>query len=635
MKRSYFTLAVLALLAMALAPISALAAQEAEPVQVAALAHEDLGLYFDEAELTMVESTSHAPKPITQVAENVTVITALDIERWNAHSLDEVLMRVPGVFVGSYGHEVKNGGTIHIQGSDYEHVQVFLDGMRWNDLSSDYNQTNQIPVEIIERVEVIKGPASSTWGSSLGGAINIITKSAGVSPRPSGIVTASYGEGRTRGTSAQVAGLAGPVGYFLHGGLLDSDGLKDDRWLDDENLFAKLSAPLPAKTTLTLTMGHTNPASRYIASKGMDLDAQWDEAIRFATATLTRPLGQSLHLSLYGSLLDKRYDDYRQSLSTQTPGWDYSAHQWGHSGAIRLYGDLANHSLSVGAETYRNAYDEYEALWVQHRGYTIPEETWAIYANDTIRWGRAAITPGLRYDAISIADSQLSPSLGLTFRLNQANLLRASVARGFRRPVPMLKNPNPDFFSVGNPALESETVLSYQMGIESVAIPALLVKATLFRHDAEHTWVTDPASGAWVNGDAVTREGVELELETERWQGVALMANHTYVHFRAEDGSDPGNTSTSNLILDYQGPWGLGGRLAGNYVWLNSLLMSPGGHDGTMLWDLTASKQLQASDLYRLDLFASVRNLFNGSQYAAEALVNADRWLEAGLRLHF
>ena len=43
---------------------------------------------------------------------------------------------MPGVSVGSYGHEVNNGGTIHIQGSDYEHVQVFLDGMRWNDISS-------------------------------------------------------------------------------------------------------------------------------------------------------------------------------------------------------------------------------------------------------------------------------------------------------------------------------------------------------------------------------------------------------------------------------------------------------------------------------------------------------------------
>ena len=82
MKRSYSSLAVLVLLAMALAPAPALAAQDADPAQVAAMAHYDLGLYFDEAELTMVESTSHAPKPITQVAENVTVITAQEIERW-------------------------------------------------------------------------------------------------------------------------------------------------------------------------------------------------------------------------------------------------------------------------------------------------------------------------------------------------------------------------------------------------------------------------------------------------------------------------------------------------------------------------------------------------------------------------
>ncbi len=633
MKRSYSILAVAVLLAVA--PFPALAAGEAEPILIAALAPDDLGLYFDEAELTMVQSASHAPKPITQVAENVTIITAREIERWNAHSLQEVLIRVPGMMVGFNGREVANTASLHIQGSSYEEVQVFVDGMRWNDVSADFNQINQIPVGIIEQVEIIKGPASSTWGSAFGGVVNVITKGAGTTAQPSGTLTASYGERTTEGAAAEVKGLAGPLGYYLHGGLLNSDGLQQDRWLDSDSQYAKLAVPLPAQTGLTLSFLRTNPEYQLIRQAENDFGNRWNETIRYATARLERPLGQAFHLLLAGSLMAKHYDDYRYALSSEIPFWDYQQDSKSRSGALRVYGDLGRHSLSLGAETSRNAYDEYEAVWVQHWGYQIPEETWGLYLNDTIHLGRATLTPGLRYDSISIADSQLSPSLGLAFRLNQDNLLRASVARGFRRPVPMLKNPNPDFFSVSNPLLESETVASYQLGAESTAVSFLLLKATIFRHDADHTWHMDPNTWAWVNGDGAVRDGVELVVKTERWQGLALEANHTLVRTDPDSDPDPGDTTFTNLIFDYQGPWGCSGLLAGNHVWFNETDANPDHHDSAMIWDVTATKAMPFGNRYRLDLFASAHNLFNGSQTVYTPSPNAGRWLEAGLRLHF
>lgn len=638
MKKSYTPLTIGVIAALSLIPAPSRAQQGSDSIQIAALTSNNLDLYFDQAELTTVESATRAPKPITQVAENISIITAQDIERWNAHSLQDVLAHVPGVLVHSMGRDVANMSSLSIQGSDYEHVQVFLDGMRWNDILSDYNQTNQIPVEIIDRVEIIKGPGSSTWGSALGGVINIITKGTGNSATPSGTVTASLGERQTEGVSAQMSGLAGPVGYFLHGGSLSSDGLRDDRWLDSDTLYAKLSTPLPGQTTLTLSMARFAPAYRSLVWLQQDYGAQWSETDRFATATLDRPLGDHFHLQFYGSLVDKSNHDYRElPLSSHTPSWDYTLDEWGRSGAVRLYGDLGRHSLSIGGDTYRNSYKEYESLWVQHWGKTVQEETWSVYANDTIHLGRATLTPGLRYDSISIADAQLCPSLGLTYRLNDTTLLRALTARGFRRPVPGLKTPDPDFFSTGNPQLESEIVKTYQVGIENTALPHLRLKTTLFRHDSADNWEVDSNTWAWVNGGNLIRNGIELEVETERWYGLTLTANHTHVRFTPDISSDdPGDTSFSNLIFDYEGPWGLNGRLSGNYTWLNGTSKTLfNGRDDTMTWDLSATKTIRYGERYRFDIFTTATNLFNGSHYDIDGHINADRWLEAGLRFHF
>ena len=168
-----------------------------------------LEMFYKDKDL-VVSSTRHA-KPISQVAENITVITARDIERMNAHTVAEVLNRVPGVFV-NFTQDFGAPSILQSQGSEDRHVLVLVDGVSWNFLADGAAQTASIPVGIIERIEIIKGPGSSVWGSSLGGVINIITKSAGTTESPSGTLSASWGEKNTQDYRGQVSGKAGPVG---------------------------------------------------------------------------------------------------------------------------------------------------------------------------------------------------------------------------------------------------------------------------------------------------------------------------------------------------------------------------------------------------------------------------------------
>ncbi|MFA7403913.1 MAG: TonB-dependent receptor plug domain-containing protein [Pelobacteraceae bacterium] len=142
----------------------------AEQIQVAMVApsDEDLLMFWEEKEL-YVQTATRSEKPITQVAENMTVITAKEIEAMNANTISEVLARVPGVFVDFSSNEYMSSAQLHIQGSESRHVTVLLDGMPVNLISGGNAETNFIPLRIVERIEIIKGAASSAWGSALGG----------------------------------------------------------------------------------------------------------------------------------------------------------------------------------------------------------------------------------------------------------------------------------------------------------------------------------------------------------------------------------------------------------------------------------------------------------------------------------
>jgi hypothetical protein len=79
-----------------------------------------LSLYFD---LNQTEqTTTHAPKPLSRVAENVIIITADEIERMNAHNVAEVLNRVPGFLVQFNGRDFNGSEGLHPQDADFQHV---------------------------------------------------------------------------------------------------------------------------------------------------------------------------------------------------------------------------------------------------------------------------------------------------------------------------------------------------------------------------------------------------------------------------------------------------------------------------------------------------------------------------------
>jgi vitamin B12 transporter len=578
-------------------------------------------LYFDQG--ATEQTTTRAAKPLSQVAENVSIITAEEIERMNAHSVAEVLNRVPGFLVQFNGRDFNGSEGFYPQDADMQHVLVLVDGMRWNDIVSGMAVTNAIPIEIISRIEVIKGPASSTWGSALGGVVNIITKKTGVSERPGGALSASYGEANSQEYSATVAGKTGPAGYFIAAGSQSSDGLMGNRFYDRENVFAKVNIDLPHASTLTLTSGYSEPEMRYYDSYTYGLRIEGTDRNFWGTASLDSSLTDNINFNATVSRNAQKHIRPYYTLPNKALWYEYYQDNWTNGANAMLNGHFGPHQLVAGAEFERSESENQSNA-------TFYDEVWAAYLNDTYSVGAFTITPGIRYDHLSLSDDFTSPSLGLTWQFAGQSLLRAVAARGFKRPYI-------DDVNWSVPGLEPERITSYQFGLETANLVSLgMVKATVFEHHLKDTWLWDAASN-WLtyNAGDTKRYGYELEIDTVSFYHLSAQASFTYTYIDYYGRSDNDDQYCGKLTMLYDDPALLTIELFGSYTWWNEQRINASADFGTMIWDLNVSRELQTGGQTSIRLFAAVHNLFDGRDYQAIAYENPHRWVEAGLRFNF
>ena len=614
-----------------------------------------LRLFYKEKEL-VVSPTRH-PKPISHVAENITVVTAREIEEMNAHTVAEVLNRIPGLFI-SFNQDFGATSLIQIQGSEERHVLVLIDDIPWNFLASGHAETNSIPVGIIERIEIIKGPASSTWGSSLGGVINIITKPAGTAKRPTGSISASYGEENTQDYRAEVSGKAGAVGYYVFAGRQKSDGLMPSRYFDNHSLYSKLHVPLSEDVDMGLTMGYSDPEIGLGDFPSADITSSGSSRTFFATASLDASLTRELSLNLSFHRFKQKSVLMNDALGlgfSGSPGelyLDTTYDEETTGGSSKFVWTHGAHTAVLGLDAGHGKLDQtlqagslLQSMGLPATSSTHPDiDRRAIYANDTIVIDRWSITPGIRHDHNSITGSFTSPSLGVTYRLGEDSIVRASAARGFTIP-PLSWTSGGALFLDPNPSLEPEKVWSYQAGVETAALRHVWLKATAFRHEVEDALTKEPFGGGpptfndlIINNGEIRRQGLELQAETVPVHNLSLLAGFAYVDLKPA--SERGSTGIYSYDIGarYDDMKSFRAQLFGHYVWWDFDAISKANWDANydnFIWDLNLNKKIYSHEKAAAGLFLTVHNIFNGSQYTFGDSKNPKRWVEAGIRVTF
>jgi vitamin B12 transporter len=613
------------LFALTFGPAASVLAQSEEEMDILQMIYKDKDLV----------TPTRSPKPVSQVAENVTVIDAEEIEAINAHTLADVLLYVTGLQV-----DIRGGpgsiSNVFIQGSDRRHVQVMVDGISLNNLSDNFPDIGAFPVQRIERIEIIKGPASSSWGSSLGGIINVITKSPDPERRLGGMASASIGERTTGDYRLELSGTTGTLGYYLSAGGMSGDGLNPGNPYNAGNLYTKLQWNPTASARFQLSVAY-DKGSR---GEGAFPDFAPPFAINdtfeyfYLTPSFKYVFNDSLSLDLSARVFTKRNTQSFNQLGNGSELQKSIADELNAGGSANLSWKEGPNSLVVGAD-----YDHGTLETVSIMDGRQVQERWALFANDTLSFWNLSITPGVRYDYTSTNGDFWSPSLGITYTLFDRTIFRAYAARGFNTP-PLFFTFGDGTFSIANPNLKQEEVWSYSGGVETTAARYFWVKATGFLHyirDVITTEQLSPTTFTFRNRGRQKRQGVEAEIRTVPFLGASLMTGFAFIDAKDRDTNQVIRNVpryTWDVGIDYNNNNILRGALRGHYIWWNASADANARYTA-MIWDLNLSRKLIERRDTVLEMFFTAHNLFNGSQYLVGVFPNPRRWFEGGVRCRF
>lgn len=180
---------------------------------------EEIPLYHGDE---IIVTATRTAQPAGALLSDVTVIGRDEIARAGQSSLAEILQTVPGVEIAT------NGGlgatsTIMLRGANANHTLILVDGMRLGSATNGTTAIEHIPANLIERIEILRSPASGLYGAdAVGGVIQIFTKSGKGVPRPN--FSAGLGSNNLQTVNGGYGGEAGGTAFHVQLGYTATDG---------------------------------------------------------------------------------------------------------------------------------------------------------------------------------------------------------------------------------------------------------------------------------------------------------------------------------------------------------------------------------------------------------------------------
>ena len=569
---------------------------------------ETLRMFYDDQDLAVVTRTV---RPASESAEEMTVITAEEIRRRNVHTLADLIATIPGVQASLAGGPGSSLVSLSLQGIPYSHLLITMDGVTLNNLTDAYPDLAIIPVGIIERVEIIRGPSSSAWGPSVGGVINIITREPEADYPFSGSAHASTGTALATDLRGDVTGTAGTLGYYLYGGMFRTDGMTPiESGVHDAAAYGKFVWRPGTGNRVALTVGYGKSNREAIVEPVLNPLFRDDGRQVMATVTAARDLTNNAGLALMIRTMHRNSDD--RLISPAGPllaDHPVSENYLGASMTFTWKDKLQN--LVTGID-YDHGEGSYSSVLMPKRNL----DRLGIFAGDTITFQNFSLTPGVRYDRVSTFSDYMSPSLGLVWRVTPHTLLRSSIARGYGLPQ-LTQNLSPGL------------IFTWQAGFETQDWDPVLIHCHYFYSTVDSIPVFR------IIVDNRRNQGVDVGFRTEPYFHTTLSANLVYIDSRSDATGDPvpgAPCLTSDIGVTYaEGP--LTGLLAGHYIrWNDDPTVSS---RSTFIWDLNLTGVIYTAGQRRLELFLSLHNLFDSSQYPAAHYTNPGRWGEGGVRAVF
>jgi outer membrane receptor for ferrienterochelin and colicins len=519
---------------------------------------------------------------------STTIITAEDIAAANASSISDVLIQQAGISLGVNSASVYGRKNISIRGSATGHVLILVDGKKVSGSDAQIGHSdfeyNWVPMGAIERIEVIKGPASSIYGSQgIGGVINIITKKS--RDKFSGEVDVSYGASSDDGGDEFKLGLnvggqiADRFSMFVSAERIDLDPSRDE----DDSTETKIEGK-EINNGLARFQFNIDETQYIEASYGQGTEdrIEVDDILYYDIDRKNYSIGYNKEFNSVTLDFDAYVTDSDTHYFTTSTTGGY-AHTMTDS-AVRGEVDIAafkNHYIVTGAEFKNQDYEKaYDKAASSDKNFANDMDNTSIFLQDEINITEAFIvTAGARYDYHEKFNGELSPKIGALYKLGEHHRIRANYGEGFMAPTVTQNSSSYEATAMrgitihGNDDLQPESSKSYELGYEFFT-DTTEFKVSVYKTDVENLIDTQYLEGSsdekmYVNVDSATLQGFECELSQDITQNYNIRIGYQYLDTEDEStGEELENRPrhTVNVRFNAVLPWDIHATLGADYT---------------------------------------------------------------------
>ncbi len=494
-------------------------------------------LAADDAVAPVTVTATRTAQTADENLSSVSVLGRGEIQQSQAQSLPDLLANQRGVSIARSGGFGKST-SVFLRGTNSDQVLVLIDGIKAGSATAGTTAFQHLPLEQVERIEIVRGPGSSLYGSeAIGGVIQIFTRRGDTGETRVNTSAMAGSNGATEITTAISGGdddtrLSLSAKAFETDGIdARSNGFPDDDGYTNDSVSFSVDQDIGERTTWSLRAQHaegvtdfdncgpfTSPSgdcedefAQQTVSSSLDtqITASWSMRIRAGESR------DESRLFTDGAATD-RFDTERREVSWQN---DFT------------FG--TQHVVTAGVD-YRN--DEVESS-VDFAETERRNE--AVFGQYQWTGQRANAQASLRYDDNEAFGEETTGSVAAGYRFAQGLRLYSSIGTGFKAPTfNDLFFPDIGFFS-GNPDLAPEASETFEVGIEGGR--DLTWSANVYRTEIDDLIVFDAANATVNNLDSAEITGVELAGGGTHG-GWDLQASITLLDTEADtDGPNDGN----------------------------------------------------------------------------------------------
>ncbi|WP_278369452.1 ligand-gated channel protein [Pseudoalteromonas lipolytica] len=547
------------------------------PLTAAVLAGLSHFAYADDKKQDMeviVVSASGYEQMLKEAPASISVIDREQLEKRFYRDLTDAMTDVPGVVVTGGGDRK----DISLRGMASQYTLILIDGQRQTSRETRPNSDGPgvegawtPPISAIDRIEVIRGPMSSLYGSdAIGGVINIITRK---TPEK------WYGELRLDSTiqESSESGNINQGSFFTAGGLIPEllgvqlSGQFSERDEDDfvAGFRGKEQSNIKAKFILTPSDNHE------IMFEVGSAKQKLDETLGKTVAPLAQ--GESCGRRGCPESSTTEYDQETYSLSHNGfydfgSSRSYLKYDKFDNTSREMYVEntdaqtswtlpFTNHNASVGAAYLKEELDDYTSNSISDLTH-VENEQWSVFAED--EWSASKqfkLTTGLRYDHDGNFAGHFSPRLYGVYNATKSLTVKGGISTGFR--APNIRQSTPAWGQVsrggniyGNPDLIPEKSVNYEMGIYYDISRDLSLSSTVFYNEFKDkitriscplTQCTDGPNQfgslptTYTNVDEAVTQGFELSVSYDITSELDVSANYTYTDSEQKTGEYKGS----------------------------------------------------------------------------------------------